>query len=185
MLWLKEITPVAAWWWITGNITVFTPIWTAATTELKISVHIQYCFFPPPALPSSLSRSAEKIWNKYWAPSIYHYSGWGISADGLWKVSMWYHHDLWPLTPQSPPDCPWLRSGLPVWCSCITLWFRETDHSLEWALPCAWSFTVRLKDTEDAGYSGWREMQTDLKEQKLLSKPKYKAPLGSTSPQRG
>lgn len=46
---------------------------------------------------------------------------------------------------------------------CITLCLGETDHSLEWAPPHAWSLTVRLKDTKDAGFSGWRGLQNDFK----------------------
>lgn len=50
-----------------------------------------------------------------------------------------------------------------VWSFCITLCLGETDHSLEWAPSHTWSLTVRLKDTKDAGYSGWRGMQNDFK----------------------
>lgn len=46
---------------------------------------------------------------------------------------------------------------------CITLCLGETDHSLQWASSHPLSLTVRLKDTKDAGFSGWRGMQNDFK----------------------
>lgn len=185
VVWLKGVTPIAAWWRITGDITVFTPTWTAATTELTVSVHTQYCFFPSPSSPSSLSCSAEKNWNKYWAPSIYHYSGWGISADCLWQVSTWHRCDLWPLTPQSPPDCGWevafQYDALALPCDSgkqITPWnglLLAPGHLL-------WGWRT-LKILGIVGGEGCKLILRN--ELRFLSKPKYKALLGSTSPQWG